>query len=813
MNFFTIVLGNLWGVAINLATNVVASEIFERVSQQDVNSLIEECLQDAIREKANLLNRYTSTLFTGEGRPKTHLNTRRLRELIEEDALVNPVAMKNNVADPWRPFLLSFKEIIVIPGCSLNDDDYIDLIKLVLLHASNEFNRRVPYRHPAFEQILLEYQRKHDVQLQNIQASLETVPERTARFIKQSELEAMESKEREALTKDWTNPFSVVAADDLDLANPEHIRKIRDLFISRYTDLPTIKKRFHTILEGQRGTGKTMIMKYLAFETQILEWIEKYDQLHSEFFKAPDNFIGVYSKLEQGVFDKSDFDAIKNEARRERVFEHRLVLKLMYDVLQTMKSVFMYVSPPPDQLRRIKRSLGSILKTNGILDQCSNWCELVQAVQDIIDDVMVPEVDEHLASVAPGGSPTTLNPRLTMAGQFVPFLNKLRQACNTTIPFYLMLDDFDVLEGYQQTATFKVASARQFNMLCFKFGVMVLGRKAILSGPGRTFRPGDDYDPIDLDWTAGGLHEKYQEAVNDIAQARLKQVQWPDLQSLLLEWKRGNEIKQEVERELQKEWDEVEPKPTQKKADYISNYGNARFFQKLRQRKIRMRYAGLDYVTMASSGIMRQFLETCKLIFDRAHDQGWIPEKGGISPEIQNDAIRESSEQMVKQLTHTSGDLQSLLSGNIQVTSLQMLTFIESLCDVFYSRLHTPNFGDPEDISIAVRDDLTALPEAKALLDVALRESILHKYLTGYGPKTAGGPPLPTYMLNRRLGPRRDLSIRRMQGRIEIEGKSILLAAKDRVEFFQSFNRKKTEERERQIPLQYPSEGTDPNGR
>jgi hypothetical protein len=589
-----------------------------------------------------------------------------------------------------------------------------------------------------------------------------------------------------------------VAADDLELTNPQHVRQIRNLFIARYSELPTIKKRYNTIIEGQRGTGKTMIMKYLAYETQILEWTEKLRQPEENFLSGGESFIGVYSKLGQGVFDKADFEAIPDQARRERIFEHRLMLQLLFDVLETMKSVYQRFHPISEQIKRVKRALNGLLKTNGTLDSCVTENDLIQAAQDHICFNLVPQVDEHLGSVSPGGafSATEFNPSLTLSGELLPFLDLLRQSCSASVPFFLMLDDFDVLEPYQQARVFKTASLRRFSTVCFKFGIMVLGKKVLLSGEGRTFRNSDDFNRIDLDWTQGGLHANYQRSLIDIAQARLEEAGLPwnaELSALLPEWQRGNEIFQEVRGQMEAEWDAAEEKPTISKSDYISKYGSARFFQALRKRKIRMRYAGVEYITMVSSGIYRQFLEICKLIFDRAHDGGWQPEEGGVRPEIQDIAVREYSEEMIQQFSRTSGDAQALLRGDIEVTSSHMITLIDSLCDVFYSRLHTPTgslgSGEPEIICIAIRDQLQECPEADTILKIAVRESILHRFQ--YAPKTSGGPPLPAFMLNRRLGPRRDLSIRRMQGRIEIEAGDVVLAATNRRDFFQKMQGKK----------------------
>lgn len=791
--FSVLVFGYLAGLTKELALEMVAdaavSGLRESLSSRDVSALMEECLRDAVKNKSQLLNGSRKPVPGGSVR-EAYLDAAKLHQNLSEDPSIKPDVSLPIATNSWREYLKPFQEIIVIPGFNLSEAEYLDLIQVVLDESERLFDERVAHRHPAFEQVLLRYQKKHSEDHQQILREITTVSETVREISRTQEVKSMPSASVPSGAIDWSNPFSVVAADDLELSNPEHVRQIKNLFIARYTDLPTFKKRYNTILEGQRGTGKTMIMKYLAFETQMLEWTETKGQQHKDFLSGPDSFIGVYSKLGQGVYDKADFEAIAEQSRRERIFEHRLCLQLLFDVLETMKSVYQHFPPHADQFLRVKRNLNLLLKANGELEVCKNHSEMILSAQDHINFILVQEVDEYLGSVSPGGSQITdFNPSLTLTGQLLPFLKLLRQSCSTTAPFFLMLDDFDVLESYQQARVFKTASKREFSTACFKFGLMVLGRKSMLSGESRTFRSSDDYDRIDLDWTRGGLHDNYQTALVEIGNARLTAADpgWhSDLSTLLPDWQRGTEIFNEVKALMETEWEAFEEKPTGSKSDYVSKYGSARFFQTLRSKKTRMRYAGIENVTLVSSGIYRQFLEACKLIFDRAHDRNWAPENGGVSPEIQDDAIREYSEEMIQQFSRTSGDSQALLSGDIEVTSSHMITLIDSFCDVFYSRLHTPagtlGEGEPEIICVAIRDDLKQCPEAEILLNIGVRESILHRFK--YKPKTAGGPPLPAFMLNRRLGPRRDLSIRRMQGRIELDAPDIILAATDRKKFF-----------------------------
>lgn len=580
------------------------------------------------------------------------------------------------------------------------------------------------------------------------------------------------------------NPFESVNADGLDYADIPH------LFVSEYTDFQTINKHFDTLLEGQRGTGKTMVLRYIAFESQIHEWVQNYEKKADIFFSIPQHFIGIYCRLEQGVFDKADLDAIDNDVRKDQLFEHRLVLHCLSKSLETLSSVFKFRPVAGEGLRRLKGHLKTILSEPAI-ESCQDWKEILAFASDTID-AKVFEEDMHLASIS-SGTPTNFLPHLTMAGQLTRFLRLLQETLDIKIPFFLLLDDFDVLRPSQQICVFRTASARQHNLVCFKYGIMSLGKKATLSGTGRTYREGDDYDRVPFDWTYKGSQGDYSEVVSLITKARLTSKNWPhnDLAQYLADWDYGAKLRMQIKGEMEQEWYKLpQDERPETKDNYWTKYGNARFFQILRKKKIRHRYAGYQDILDISSGIFRQYLEICKEIISKALSQNWTHNAGkAISAEIQNDAIRRYSQNMMHELQQTAGSTDTLLSGDIRITSKQMVTLVESLSNLFYNRLHS-KMREPEVFTFSIRDDLTVNQHAKLLLDVAVRESILQEREDPYPPKTSGGPPLPTYMMNRRLIPRRDLSPR-MQGRIEMVARDLVLAATNADGFNKKFIRAK----------------------
>ena len=580
--------------------------------------------------------------------------------------------------------------------------------------------------------------------------------------------------QRSPRSGDCANPFDLVTANDLKYEEIPH------LFVGDYTQFNKISKHFDTVLEGQRGTGKTMILRYMAFETQIRIWTDEKGKRAKDFLTEASNFVGVYCRLEQGVFDRSDLDAIDDEYRRERLFEHRLCLFCLSMMLTAAMSIRNVLQADGKALDEVRRYLALLLQEDS-LNQCVGWTEAFNyGVRTI--DMRVTEEDIHLGSLLPGGRPIPFNPWLSLSAQVVPFIELLQRTFGIRCPFFMMLDDFDVLSPSQQTLVFRTASARRLGVVCFKYGIMSLGKKVILSGRDRTYREGHDYDHVSLDWTDKGLQTDYKKAAQLMTEKRLGAKSWPQnfgIASMLSPWQHGNQLMTEVKDLMRFEWEGL---PGSKRprtfGNYWSKYGNARYFQYLAQKKIHHRYAGYDTVIDISSGIYRQYLEICSRIVAKALASGWRPvSRVPINAEIQDDCIREYSREMMDSLSVTAGDTTALLTGNIQVTSKHMVTFIESLSQLFKNRLLS-NIREPEIFCISVRDGLDKNAMAKAILDVAERESILQRRSSDYTPKTAGGPSLPTYMLNRRLAPRWSLGVR-MQGRIEILSSDVVLAAEN----------------------------------
>ena len=784
MTVGALLLAALRNVGTAVVTRTLADALLRFVRDAKIEKTVRQSFHAALRAHRTELHRHARPL-PGDSTPAAFR--------IDEDAfhtlwnrdIVSPPSL--SAPEELLPYV---REFILIDGCDLSEEAHKDLLRRVLLTATSEFMRILPTRHPAFEQwavgTLCLIEEGIDGLAEDHQAiSAQLLRHHNDTLALFTALDSQRAADDlGAGTSDaphWQNPLEEVTSEEMTYG------EVRTYFVRRNAKLQTVRKHFGTMIEGQRGTGKTMLLKYLSFEVQIDEWRNDHDGKVDGFFSDPSNFLGVYCKLPQGVFDKSDLRDIPDPAHRIRVAEHRLVSHILYFVLGCAAKASEHRLIDGKKSERMARRLASLLARQGDGVPVSTHLEDVLVVgQDICRDE-ARRTDEYLGSFLPASQPVPFRPFLTFDSCLFPVLELLQEVLDARLPFFLLLDDYDVLDDYQQELVFSVAAKRDFHLVCMKYGVMREGRKTMRAGKNRTYRPGDDYDPVDLDWVDWGLQDAYRSTVLEIAERRLQIAHWAcSFDDVFPTWQRGEELHREIMGQMCDEWEALpaEQRPCKSKSDYVHKYGNARYFQYLRQHRIRERYAGTSYIVDVSSGIIRQFLEQGKLMIDAARDRGWQPGGGeGISPEAQDNAARAYSTSFFDNINQTVGSTGELLDEESGVTSQEMARLVESLSDLFYARLHCANHGEPEIITVAIRGAIGE--RAHAILRVAVRESILHRF--AYPPKTPGGPPLPAYMLNRRLAPRRGLSPRNMQGRIEITADDLLLAIDDRETFVTKF--------------------------
>jgi hypothetical protein len=172
-----------------------------------------------------------------------------------------------------------------------------------------------------------------------------------------------------------------------------------------------------------------------------------------------------------------------------------------------------------------------------------------------------------------------------------------------------------------------------------------------------------------------------------------------------------------------------------------------------------------------SSGVIRNFLEPCYLLFDKYISKGNsdITNITHIPPSIQNEVIFEYSEGMINRFDQIIKEL----SPDYCHLAIMLRTLIESLGRLFYNRLHDPSAKEARIFSFTIKDENEFLPDVRKVLDLGVKYNYFQKKT--YSSKAGGGRE-PWYILNRRLCPVFKLDPTGFQGRISLTSELLNIA-------------------------------------
>jgi hypothetical protein len=602
----------------------------------------------------------------------------------------------------------------------------------------------------------------------------------------------------------WTNPFSSI------IANGIPAQAVHKLFVDKRDIVTGLSRPQDALIEGQRGTGKTMLLRYFSAEVQRSIANTKAAPDFISYLNSQNRPFGVYVSIAAAGFDRTDFLAVKSVQRRTQLFAARMSAYLSGTVFQTLYELSLVMSfAGIDTAKLCERAWRALTFNKGpafeIDSPTNHFSEFRMRCNEL-----VAQIDGHLGSLLPGGVPTSMNPTTTFKS-YDDMLLVVQQGLAINTPFFMLLDDIDKLGRDEQMALFGVASARNHSLVCYKFGIISDGQKSFHSAPGIAYKVDDDYDLIRLNWVDHGSRgsEKavrgtsYAEVVQEIFRLRIEMAKWPNrqLSEYFAVWEPGDKIRAQVRRthELAYETRATSEKVRQPFQSIWDKQGEALYFRHVRQIKTTHRYAGPDDIVELSSGVFRQFLEICHSAVAKSMSRGWEPDSGDrIGPTIQNAAIREWSEKWMKKLVE-SGQTASAATNSSVATGLHIATLAQSLSRFFSERLYSDS-KDPELFAIAIRGKLTAGSFCDQLLKLAVHESVLQPRDIDYTSKSEPGVRLLTFSLNRRLAPQVDMGTK-MQGRYELSLADLELAAKDTGAFLKAKLAKLKASNQGKLPL------------
>ena len=542
-----------------------------------------------------------------------------------------------------------------------------------------------------------------------------------------------------------------------------------------------IQGRRPVLLEGGRGSGKTMILKSLTARIAVTRRRRKF------FRECGIDYFGVYLKLTRGAFATTPRAMVDSlgETLATRAFMNELTLQMLQALVEELSacaSTSMLTISPQEE-RQLAQAISREVRPD------------TTAASSPIDFA-------QLGSFLAGEARTVRNyvERRGIYAEHPPYagcsinhetVGKVWKSVRTTIPELARVSAYLCLDEYENLLPFQKIVLNTFVKFCApEFGVKLAAKRTAFSDAqtleGQELQEGHDYSTVVLDYNLSDNDEfrHYQQLLRSICQKTLKQEGFgaTNIAELLANAEGHDGIDQsEIESELVEmlRQQDVDPTgiPERKLAEYRHRLGYAALYRVLRNRGNKEKcFAGFDDFTYLSSGIIRYFLELCGTAYYTAVQNG-VNVKSGQPIPIDSQAVAARI---------ISSYYLSTIRRNIEEVGPAIQQLVIDLGDILRMKL-LRHLSEPEAARIAISDPqfLTQEPQTFVgrLLDTAEKESVfqLEGPRGGFRPKHPSDVQPKEYVLNRIYAPVLEISVRpRWRTRISVAALSGLLSPQTR---------------------------------
>ncbi len=402
------------------------------------------------------------------------------------------------------------------------------------------------------------------------------------------------------------NPFAITKTEEFN-------HRFQELAALLYFTVPVdhLLSRSNVFIEGSRGSGKSMFLKFLSLEGQVAyRELEKKGRIHS--LPAHDPFTGVYVKLEAILYGPQEYE---DQPGFDGAFLQFFNLHCIESLIKTIDigRRNRELNFEPDEEQRVVSDLETLLGLQSRIP--GTFQGLYIAVKDARGNAY-----RHLNTPPYTAGPLSSGDFLWTVGDVICGL----LGCLSDRRFYFLLDEFDNLTEYQQRLINTLVRKRDFPIT---FKIATKKHKVIYEDRyGNPLNQFDDYQLVELDDNDFGIGSTFLNNIEEIANLRLRQAGIT-----------GISIKDLL--------GVAEPE---------------------RSPGVEAQYYGFRMVATLSSGIVRPFLEFCREMYARGDFEDETVPISTIPNQIQDHVLKDRAEHLYNRLrdVNTSEpELEALVSG------------------------------------------------------------------------------------------------------------------------------------------------------
>jgi hypothetical protein len=528
------------------------------------------------------------------------------------------------------------------------------------------------------------------------------------------------------------NPFIYQTPDAINA------RDILELFVPLFGEFNNIPIVGHTIINGSRGSGKSMMFKYMAPDCQILAEDVSYSKL---------KYFSFYVPIKESQLENTDFRLINNYQGESLILEHIMVVYMIIKVFSQLHDLEF-------EDNQVNRESLRKYYANVIVDLMECYSGEKYLV-DIDEDISVKEIFGKITKMFKAVHREfyyTYLFKLQLSEGIKPYegpiflyrdflyevLTNLKQiSFFPNSPIYLLIDDADNLSEIQTKILNSMISMRTTREVSVKLSTQ-LQYKTYKTLSGRNVNTPHDFNEINL-------YDKYTNKRSDYTK-RIEQIVLRRLLKAGFECDKANtffpsDAKQQegikdIFVEFEKEYG----------YDYAYRYARPTYMKCLKGNLSTYSYSGFENIVNLSSGVVRHFIDLASRMYFEQLSRNEGASVEFIDPSIQDKVIKKYSTDFLEtEFVKYNNDRGSDKHEKYKYNKLR------NLIEVLGQSFHTILFSDATEkrvFSIALNDNPSQ--ELDEILTLGVELGYLHKSMIG---NKEGTGKSRLYILNRMLSP------------------------------------------------------------
>ena len=468
------------------------------------------------------------------------------------------------------------------------------------------------------------------------------------------------------------NPFSVKTPETLTS------KDIATLFIDVFSDFPKVLEFNHTFIHGARGTGKSMMLRYLEPKVQLEAGkVNKYSDL---------DFFAIHLPIKTANYNLAELDRLK-EAPYWIFSEHFFITLICNTILVKLRDI-----APLETNSEIKKFLDNVLDLISWFGEIN--VEEINSLQEL-EKVFSREkinIKRYLSLISFNKDNENYNGIIfDYEDFFVQFIKLVRELTFTPNgPVFLMIDDADNLSIRMQKVLNNWVSYRTTNEICLKISTQKR-YKTWRTNQDILIESPHDFTEIDINAVYTSKQKSsFYERIEKIVEKRLEVANINVLPHDF--FPRDLEQKQKldaIKNKIGEDWENNIKKVSSRKSDDITRYAVSEYMKELESKKKTnlYSYAGFDSLINISSGMIRYFLEPASRMFAELESRGEKNIKF-IPPALQDEVIKKWSEEYILiDFEKMKTDQNTRLSTGAVDKVDQLRNLIDALCTFFRVKL------------------------------------------------------------------------------------------------------------------------------